>query len=78
MPKKLVMRLIIDKQEVLVMEGTKKGRKVDWEGIKEGSGYYPPFLMKNKNVGETYEALTKYLNGLVKNYTIAIDHKEEE
>lgn len=84
MTNKLVMRLIIEEQEVLFIEGTKKGRKVNWERMKEGSRYFPPFLMRKKNIGKTYEALTEYVDNLQErkiipkqDYKIVIDTKVE-
>jgi len=88
MPKKLVMRLIIDGQEALILEGTKKGRKVNWEEMSKGH-IFPPSVMSNKTVGETYDAITDYVDDLMRkgilqkqgygqDYRITIDHGAEE
>jgi len=79
----VTMRLILDGEEMLLIEGKKQGKNVNWERMKEGSRFFPPFLMRNQTVEKTFKALKKYVDnlrskgifseqGYTQGYTIAV------
>ena len=81
MKSKITLKLIIDNQDILIMNGLKKGRKVDWEGISKGARYYPATLIFPDKIGKTYEIITNHVDNLMKKniiqkqeYEIVISH----
>lgn len=65
MRNKITLRLIIEEQEAFLIEGIKKGRKINWNHLAENPRHFPPMIMASETIGKTYDSITDYIDNLM-------------